>query len=168
MEASEAGSIVAGSDGKITFEAKAKGVHSLRLSSEDCAYSIQSSNAPLGIYAGRRVVFVGGSPRLYFNVQKGIEDFAVTVRGSRNQTGRIRIVDPEGEPAGEAQTSIQRRKAIAEVAVGGREGTWSLELVSADEGILGDASIQVLRPPELLPVIALDPQQVFVGRIPPT
>ena len=138
----------------------------VRLSSEDGTYAIRSTNAALGLYIGRGLLFHRGSPRLYFDVQKGIDDFSVAVRGTRDQTGRLRIYDPEGTLAVEAQTRIRQRKAIAKVAVGDRQGMWSLDLVAAEEGVLGDVSIQLLRPPQLLPVLAMEPRQVFTGKIP--
>jgi hypothetical protein len=166
METTKEGSTPCGDDAMISFEAETGGVHMVRLSSEDGTYAIRSTNAALGLYIGRGLLFHRGSPRLYFDVQKGIDDFSIAVRGTRDQTGRLRIFDPEGTLAAEAQTGIRQRKAIAKVAVGGRQGTWSLELVAAEEGILRDVSIQLLRPPQLLPVIAMEPGQIFNGKIP--
>jgi hypothetical protein len=155
------GLMAGAADGEISLKTRASGTHILRLESEEYSYSILSSNVPLGLYAGRRVNFRRVSGRLYFRVQEDLGSFMLIARGSRKWSGKLRVLDPEGGLASEGEAAEQKNKIRLETPVRGRSGIWSLEVSRDDDDPMGYISIQVLKPPTLLPVLSTRPEDVF-------
>ena len=154
------GRIPHGKGGSVRFTPKTDGIYLLGASSGGCAYSIESSNAPVGLYAGKRLAFIHGVDRLYFKVPERIRRFTIFIRGSGGETVRLNVYDPDGKKVATGQTTPEKGETKVEVESGDKAGgIWSLQLTKADEGILEDHSIRL--DPKLSPVLSLTPECVF-------
>ncbi|MCD6507402.1 hypothetical protein J7M22_12375 [Candidatus Poribacteria bacterium] len=147
-------------DGFVRFTPGTAGIYLIGMTSGSCAYSIISSNVPVGLYSGRKLSFIHGVDRLYFKVPEEIKRFTIFIWGSGGETVRLNVYDPSGNRVATGQTTLKREKAEIKVDAGDLAGrTWSLQLTKADEGILEDHSIRL--DPKLPPVLSLSPEHVF-------
>ncbi len=146
--------------GTIAFTPEIDGIYLLGASAGRCTYSVVSSNAPLGLYAGTRLGLILGAERLYFKVPEGVEEFTISARGSGGETVRVNVYDPEGNQVATGQTTLAVMKAEVKVPVGDQgDKVWSLSTVKADEGALEDNSLTL--DPQLPPVLSLTPEEAF-------
>jgi hypothetical protein len=160
MQKVDSGTIPHGEAGTITFTPEADGVYLLGASAGSCAYSVASSNAPIGLYAGEGLSLIYGADRLYFKVPAGVEQFTLSVRSAGAETVRVDVYDPDGHPAATGQTTLQLSQTEIHVPVGGQAGkVWSLAVGKADAGVLEDSTITL--DPKLTPTLSLSPEQVF-------
>lgn len=154
------GMIPHGGNGLARFTPGTDGIYLLGATSGGCAYSVISSNVPVGLYAGKKLSFIHGVERLYFRVPEGIRRFAISIRGSGGETVRLNVYDPSGSKVATCQTTLKRERAEIKVDAGDRAGkVWSLQLTKADEGVLEDHSIRLDL--KLPPVLSLTPEHVF-------
>jgi hypothetical protein len=157
------GAIQYGQSGEVNFTPEYDGVYLLGVTAGQCAYSIVSSNIPVGLYAADRLSFIHAVNRIYFSVPDGVEQFAVTARGSGAETVRVNVLSPEGNQVTTGQTTLKDETVRIQVSAGEYSGdTWSLELTRADEGVLEDHSISL--DPKLPPILSLSPKHVFGAR----
>lgn len=158
------GEVPFGDPGSISFTAEADGIYALVLMAGGSAYTLNSSNVPVGIYGGRGMRTIGGPWTLYFHVPEGTERFSITGRGTGQETVRLNIYDPSGEMVATCQTTpeVSSATATAEVGEGGGE-TWTLEITRADTGLTLE-DVQLSMSNELPPVLSLTPEHVFVKR----
>jgi len=154
------GAVPQGASGAVKFTPVAGGVYALAVSAGQCAYSVESANAPVALHAGEGLSLIYGARRLYFRVPEGVARFTLAVRGSGSETVRLNVFDPHGKEGGSVQTTAKSDRASLRVASGeAGGGTWSLELTRAAEGVLEDSTVQLGQ--ELPPTVALDPAHVF-------
>ncbi|MHC4398271.1 MAG: hypothetical protein ACYTG0_01175 [Planctomycetota bacterium] len=154
------GKIPHGKTATVSFTPKADGVYLMGASASSCAYSIRSSNVPVGLYAGEPLKLIRGAKRLFFNVPEGVTQFTLAVEGAGAETVRCNVLDPDGNPAATGETTLENQKAEVRVVAGDRAGgTWSLELTRAAEGVLEDSSIRL--DANLPPTLSLVPEHVF-------
>jgi hypothetical protein len=160
MQKVDSGTIPHGEAGTIAFTPEADGVYLLGASAGSCAYSVASSTAPVGLYAGEGLSLIYGVDRLYFKVPAGTEQFTLSVRSAGAETVRVDVYDPDGNQAATGQTTLQSSQTEIPVPVGGQAGkVWSLALGKADAGVLEDSTITL--DPKLIPTLSLSPEQVF-------
>jgi len=154
------GTIPHGEQGTVRFVAETDGLYLLGASAGSCAYSVASTNAPIGLFAGDGLGLIYGSKRLYFAVPEGLDEFTLTAHGAHAETVRVNVFGPEGDQIATGQTSPKKKEVAVQVTAGGQDAaTWSLELTKADEGVLEDNTITL--GPGLAPALALDPRHVF-------
>lgn len=160
VEKVNSGAIPHDKTGIIRFTPETDGIYTLGASAGSCAYSVVSSNVPVGLYAGEWLSFIYGSERLYFKAPDKVEQFTLAIRGSGGETVRVNVYNPEGVQVATGQTTLKATKAEVSVPVGVHAGKiWSLALTKADEGVLEDNSIQL--DPKLPPTLSLVPEHVF-------
>jgi len=160
MEKIASGTIPHGKADAITFAPEADGAHLLGVSAGSCAYSVVSSNVPVGLHVGEGLSLIYGAKRLYFKVPDNVNQFTLTARGSGAETVRVNVFNPEGKQAATGQTTPGKGEVKIEVMAQRHAGQiWSLELTRADEGVLEDSSIKL--GPKLQPVLSLVPEDVF-------
>jgi len=163
MDKVESGMIEYGKSGTVNFSPEYDGVYLLGVTAGQCAYSVVSSNAPVGIYAGNKASFIKGVNRVYFTVPDNVAQFTITARGTKAETVRINVFNPEGSQVATGQTTLEEETVKIQISAGDNsDGIWSLELTRADEGTLEDHSI--ILDPKLPPVLSLDPDHVFGAR----
>ncbi len=156
----DSGTIPSGGTGTVAFTSDTDGIYLLGLSAGLGAYSVISSNVPVGFYAGKKLSFIRGVKRLYFQVPSRVGQFTLEARGYGSETVRVNVYDTDQQLAASGQTTHVRKKIGISVLVGDRPaGTWSLEITRADEGVLEDNSIKL--GPEIPPVLSLVPEHVF-------
>ena len=78
MEKLVSGTIPHGKSDTVKFIPEKDGIYLLGLSSCPCAYSVISSNAPVGLYSGDGLSLIYSVDRLYFGVPDGVEQFTLT------------------------------------------------------------------------------------------
>ncbi len=157
------GTIQYGKSGAINFIPEDDGIYLLGVTAGQCAYSVVSSTAPVGLYAGDRLSFIHAVNRVYFKVPDSVEHFTLTARGSQAETVRVNVFNPEGNQVATGQTTLKDETVKIQVSAGEHAGgTWSLELTRADEGTLEDHSISL--DPEIPPILSLNPGHVFDAR----
>jgi hypothetical protein len=160
MDKLASGTIPHGESDIITFTPGADGIYLLGVTSGQCAYSVTSSTAPVGLYCGPTLSFIYGVERLYFSVPDGVEQFKLTARGSGAETVRVNVLDPAGNQIATGQTTTREEMVTIEVAAGQNAGgVWSLEFTRADDGVIEDHTIEL--DPKLPPVLSLDPGHLF-------
>jgi len=164
MEKVDSGMIEHAEQGSIDFTPEMDGIYVLGASAGSCAYSIVSSNVPIGLFAADGLSLIYGADRLYFRVPEGVDTFSVTARGSGAETVRVNVLDPEGEEVGTGQTTPAEKSLEINCETGDSAGkVWSLQIARADEGVLEDNSTKL--DPKLPPVLSLTPEHVFgVGK----
>ena len=146
--------------GAIAFVPEADGVYLLGVSAGQCAYSVVSATAPIGLYTDDGLSFIYGVERLYFTVPDNVKQFTLTANGSGAETVRVNVFDPEGNQAATGQTTLKERAATIQVTAGEyASDVWSLELTRADEGVLEDHTIRL--DPGLAPILSLTPEHIF-------
>lgn len=154
------GTIPHNETGSVRFTPQAGGLYLLGASAGSCAYSVMSTNAPVGLYARDGLSLIYGAKRFYFKVPAGATEFTLSIKGAGGETVRLNVFDPGGDQAATGQTTLQNTEAQVKVAVGGLAGkTWSLETTRADEGVLEDNTIKL--DPKLPPTLSLTPGHVF-------
>ncbi len=154
------GNIPHGKSGTVNFTPESDGIYVLGASAGQCAYSVVSSNAPVGMYTGDGLSTISGADRLYFKVPAGLEQFSITGKGYGGETVRVNIFDPTGSQIATGQTTLKQGSVKIEVSAGKSAGEiWSLELTKADEGVLEDVSIRL--DSKLPAVLSLSPEHVF-------
>ncbi len=161
LEKVAGGVIPHGQSGPIRFQPKQDGVYLLAASAGGCAYSVQSANVPVGLYAGESLHLLQGAQRLFFHLCEGAEGVKVTIRGAGAETVRATLLRPDGEAVATAQTTLRQSQAqcrAAAVAGAGR-APWALELAKADEGTLEDVSVRLEK--GAVPVLSLLPEHAF-------
>jgi hypothetical protein len=152
------GKIAHGERGVVTFTPETDDIYVLGISTGQCACSLVSTNAPVGLYAGGELHFIQGPQRLYFMVPQSIKKFSLTAQGSGSETARVNVYNPDGELVATGQT-IQGKTEI-KVTAGDHAGKiWSLTLTEADQGRFEDHWIQA--GPALPPSFSLVPKHVF-------
>lgn len=146
--------------GTVKFTPERDGIYLLGASAKNCAYSVISSTAPVGLYTGNGLSLIYGAERLYFKVPSSTEKFTLAVKGADAETVRLNVFNPEDNQVAEGQTTLKKIKTEFSVSARDYEGeTWSLELTQADEGVLEDSVIEL--GPELPPVLSFTPEHVF-------
>jgi hypothetical protein len=144
----------------IEFTPDADGLYVLGASAGSCAYSVVSSNVPIGLFTADGLSLIYGAERLYLSVPDGVEAFSITARGTGAETVRVNVLDPDGNQVSTGETTPTEATAEIEVDVGDRGGgVWSLQVDRAAEGTLEDNSIKLS--PNLPPVLALSPEHAF-------
>ena len=157
------GTIQHGKSGVINFIPEDNEIYLLGVTAGQCAYSVVSSNVPVGLYAGDRLSFIHAVDRIYFGVPDNVNQFTVTARGSKAETVCVNVFNPEGSQVATGQTTLKDETVKVQVSAGEHAGgTWSLELTRADEGTLEDHSISL--DPKLPPILSLTPRHVFGAR----
>jgi len=160
LEAVATGRILHEGEGTLTYTPRVDGIHLLAVSAGSCAYSILSSDVPLGLYTGESLRLIQAARRLYFQVPDGVDRFTIGVRGAGAETVRLNVFDPEGAQVATGQTTLAKTETKVDVDVADQGGkTWSLEITRADEGVLEDVAIKL--DPKLPPTLSLTPEQVF-------
>ncbi len=160
MKKLASGAIPHKAQGAIEFTPKEDGLHLLGVSAGACAYSLISSNAPLGLYTCDGLNLIYGADRLYFHVPAKARQFTISMRGWGAETLRVNVFDPTGKQVATGQTTTTDPAAKVLVAAGGHAGkTWSLQVTRADKGTLEDGRIML--GPKLPPVLSLHPSHVF-------
>ncbi len=160
MERIASGQIPHDASGTARFTPEEDGVYLLGVSSGSCAYTITRADAPLGILTSEGASLIYAARPMYFHVPRGVDEFAVTAKGSRAETVRVDVIDPNGKRAATGQTSPAQSSVRIEVPVGDGAGkTWSLATSRADEGVIEDYSLRFSS--NVPPVLALVPEHVF-------
>ncbi|MFC1714637.1 hypothetical protein ACFL6S_13300 [Candidatus Poribacteria bacterium] len=163
MTRAASGTIQYGKSGAINFTPEYDGVYLLGVSAGQCAYSVVSSNVPVGLYAGDRLSFIYAVNRIYFSVPDNVDQFTITARGSGAETVRVNVLSPEGNQVATGQTTLKEGTVKVRVSAGDYScDIWSLELTRADEGTLEDHSI--ILDPRLTPILSLNLKHVFDAR----
>jgi hypothetical protein len=153
------GKIPSGGTGTVSFTPAADGVFLLGASAGGTAYSVVSSNTPVGLYASQRLGLVAGG-RFYFKVPEGVREFDLTAWGRGAETMRLNVLNPEGIRVATGQTTADKTSVRIKVPTGNAAGkVWSLETAQAEAGAFEDNSLQL--GPELPPVLSLRPEDVF-------
>jgi len=154
------GTIAHDSASPVAFTPEADGAYLLGVSAGSCAYSVVSSNAPIGLYTGDGLSLIYGVKRLYFRVPGHLKQFAISATGWGAETVRVNVFAPDGKQVATGQTTTKQRNVKVAARSDGHEGgVWSLEITRADTGVLEDNTIRLGR--ELPPVLALRPEEVF-------
>jgi len=144
----------------VKFTPENDGIYLLGAWAGNCAYSVVSSNTPVGLYTGNGLSLIYGAKRLYFKVPSSTEQFTLVVKGSKAETVRLKVLNPESNQVAEEQTTSKKNEAMISVSASGYDGqTWSLQLTQADEGVLEDSVVKL--GPGLPPVLSLTPEHVF-------
>jgi len=160
MEPLESGSIELGKSGIVGFTPDEDGIFLLGVSAGGCAYSIKSSNVPIGILTGDGASFIREAKPLYFFVPDNLDSFTISARSSGSETVRINILAPDGTTVATGQTTPTNSKLNLKASADGNAGkVWSLEAVRADEGVIEDYSVTLGE--TLPPVLSLVPEHVF-------
>ncbi len=155
------GEVAFGEPGTISFTPEDDGICALVLMAGGSAYTLDSANAPVGIYAGRAMRTIGGPWTLYFHVPEGTETFSITGRGWAQETVRLNIYDPTGEMVATGQTTPDVSRTNVEAEAGEADGeVWTLEIARADTGLTLE-DVQLSMGNELPPVLSLTPEHVF-------
>jgi hypothetical protein len=148
--------------GTVRFTPGRNGIYLLGASAGSCPFSVVGSNVALGLYGGEklRLRLIYGAERLYFRVPPALEEFSLSMSGSRSETVRVNVFNPGGTPVATGQTTLQAGTATVRVPVAAWAGdVWSLQVTRADEGVLEDNEIRF--GPGLPPILALSPDHVF-------
>ena len=154
------GTIPHGKSDTVKFTPEKDGIYLLGISSGPCAYSVISSNAPVGLYSGGGLSLIYSVDRLYFRVPDGVEQFILTAKGSGVETVRVNVFDPSGNQVATGQTTTKDEMVEIQVTAGHyHDGAWSLEFTRADESVIEDHTIKL--DPKLPPVLSLDPGHLF-------
>lgn len=154
------GTIPYDEQGTVRFTPGADGVYLLGASAGSCGYSVVAANAPIGFLTVDGTSFIHGVRRMYFHVPEHVAEFSITASGHQRETVRVNVFQPDGTRCATGQTSPRETTARIDVQAGaGAGGTWSLETVSADKGVLEDYSIELSS--NLPPVLSLAPAHVF-------
>lgn len=160
MEKVASGMIPHNDQGTIEFTPDADGLYVLGASAGSCAYSIVSSNVPIGLSTVDGLSLIYGAERLYFSVPDGVEAFTIAATGSGAETVRVNVLAPDGSQAATGETTPEEQSVEVTAKTEGRAGqVWSLQVGRAAQGTLEDNSIKL--DPALPPVLALSPAQVF-------
>ncbi|MEA3364402.1 MAG: hypothetical protein U9Q79_02070 [Candidatus Hydrogenedentes bacterium] len=163
METLESGSIEHGESAPVGFTPDEDGIFLLGLSAGGCAYSIKSSNAPIGILTGDGASFIREARPLYFYVPENVDAFTISARGSGSETVRINILAPDGTTVATGQTTPTNSKLNVKASANANAGkVWSLEAVRADEGVIEDYSVTLGE--TLPPVLSLVREHVFTTK----
>jgi len=146
--------------GTVRFTPAVDGIYLLGASAGSCAYSVISSNVPVGLYAGSPLSLIRGAKRLYFKVPANVDQFTLNIRGAGGETVRVNVFAPDEKQVATGQTTLADMAAKIEVSTRDQAGkVWSLAITKADEGTLEDNSIRL--DAKLPPVLSLSPDQVF-------
>ncbi|MGM0492958.1 MAG: hypothetical protein ACQER1_08435 [Armatimonadota bacterium] len=150
-----------GEDAVVSFIPERDGLHYMLVSASRSRYAVQSTNAPLALYAGARLHAMMGAERLYFHVPERAEEFTVMGIGSSGRERvRINVYAPDGDLAGTAQSGADDFEAPVTVEPGAEAGeTWSLEIARPDQEILEDNFLTLQAP--LPPAVSLVEEHVF-------
>jgi hypothetical protein len=150
-----------GADTTISFTPEVSGLHYALLSASGSKFALRSANAPVGLYAGSRLHFIGAVERLYFAAPEEAAEFAVLAEGSNGrERTRINLYTPDGQLCGTAQSGAEDFTAPVTALPGDFAGqVWSLEITRADEQILEDNTLTLPEP--LAPAVSLAPEHVF-------
>ncbi len=106
---------------------------------------------------GPRVHLLGPQPRAFFLVEPEAERVRVAMETpSPGETARLRLIDPTGRVAAEADTLARRRvKAQAAVPPTARGRPWAIDLGRARRGTCEDIVLELLD--GAVPLLATDP-----------
>lgn len=150
-----------GADTTISFTPEVSGLHYGLLSASGSKFALRSANAPVGLYAGSRLHFIGAVERLYFAAPEEAEEFTVLAEGTNGrERTRMNLYTPDGQLCGTAQSGAEDFTAPVTALPGDFAGqVWSLEITRADEEILEDNTLTLPEP--LAPVLSLAPEHVF-------
>ncbi len=146
--------------GVATFTPKTNAIYLLRISAGSVAYSVVSSNVPLGLLASEGLGIIDGAKRLYFNVPASLKQFSLSFAGTDTETVRLNVFDSLGNQVTSGQTTLKKAKAQISVKTKRKvDEIWSLEITHANEGVLEDSKITLDK--KLPPTLSLTPEQVF-------
>jgi hypothetical protein len=160
------GTIAHGQTGTIRFTPPTEGLYLIEVTAGGCAWSITNANVPVGLYAGDALRVIGPAKRLYFGLPSGCRRFEVQAQGSRQETVRVNVFDPEGRPAASGQTTLDQNRVQLQVSVGRpSDKPWALEITRADQGVLEDCALKL--DPAIIPLLSLSPEQVYRLRAEP-
>lgn len=160
LEQTATGTIAHGQSGAIRFTAPNTGLYLVEVTVDGCAWSVTSSNVPVGLYAGDALRVIGPAKRLYFALPSGCRRFEVQAQGQGVETVRINVFHPEGKLADTGQTVPQENKIRIKVSADKpSDQPWSLEITRAEQGVLEDSSLKF--DPAVVPLLSLAPEEVF-------
>jgi len=136
------------------------GVYTLVAESRSNASRIVSP-LPGMAFAGPDYSFLGGQPPLYFHVPAGLTSFTIRLEtDAPGETGKLQVLDPDGQVAGEADTIQTGQAAVTVPVPAGMAGkVWSLKLGAAATGVCEDLRLYL---DEKLPrFLSTDPGRVL-------
>ena len=144
----------------VRFTPEQDGLYLLAASAGSCAYSVVSSNVPLGLLTADGASFIGPAGKMYLHVPAGVREWTITATGWHAETVRVDVFDPDGRQVASGQTSPRKETTTIKVPAGGHAGkTWSLLTSRADKGVIEDYSIKLST--KVTPVLAFAPEDVF-------
>lgn len=147
--------------GNIKCAVPQDGLYVLLLEAGGNAYSVKSSNAPLGIFAEPVVHFIYGVERLYFAVPAGVAQLKFNLRGGGGvETVKLAVQDSDGKEVVAGEVTEQHPEVEVPVSVGAQGGkVWSLSLGRAASGTLED--VMLVSDKQLPPVLSYFADEVF-------
>jgi len=160
MKELAAGNISPNEAGVASFTPSETGLYLMGLSAGGNAYSIVSSNAPVGLYAAEGLKLIGGADHLYFQVPQGAAEITLTSKGDPNENAKLRVLGPDGTERASGQTSAAKNPVSLTVPVGEDSGkVWSVTVAKPDEGAFEDNVLTA--GVGLAPIFSLVPGDVF-------
>ncbi|MFO8081402.1 MAG: hypothetical protein R6V07_14020 [Armatimonadota bacterium] len=134
------GRVEPGETAELSLEVEQAGTYALVVQSQEGGgpwYSVRVLSHPHGVDASRKAYYFRQSPRQYFWVPEGLENFRVYAEtGGRNQEMRVQVWRPDGERAlDHVVNSDNAHRETLEIAVpeGMAGAVWSLHVGPPEE-----------------------------------